>query len=220
LYELGYLISWYVTEVPEETKLNKPMIALMNAQKEQIRILQQVRDAGFDTAELDYYQSLAIGPDAKALPMLKRVVAEDPQALHGAGYALLAETSYRLPDLVGGDLELATTMMRSATERAPENSRYARLLAGYLLDAQRHDETNTILRQILSMQAGISGRQLKADQLRLAAGMAERIGDHELAIQLSQQRKEMLDSYPFLRTRKTVAAMGHFGDKDPMADPD
>ena len=107
LYELGYLISWYVTEVPEETKQNGPMIALLAAREEQMRLLQQARDAGLNTTELDYYEARAIGPHANALPLLKGTVAEDPQGLHGAAHALLAETYYTLPDIVGGDLDLA-----------------------------------------------------------------------------------------------------------------
>ena len=102
LYDLGYLISWYVTEVPQEIKQNAPMIALMAAQKEQMRIVQQARDAGLDSVELDYYESRVIGPNAKSLPLLKGAVAKDPQSLHGAAHALLAETYYTLPDLVGG----------------------------------------------------------------------------------------------------------------------
>jgi len=218
LYDLGYLISWYVTEVPEETKQNAPMIALMAAQKEQMRIVQQARDAGLDSAELDYYESRVIGPNAKSLPLLKSTVANDPQSLHGAAHALLAETYYTLPDIVGGDLDIAITMMRSARERDPDNPRYARLLAGYLVDVERSDEALSNLRQILSMETGMSGWQLQADQLRAAAGMAERIGDAALAEQLSKQRSAMLEAHPFLQNRTVVSAMGHFGDKDPMSD--
>ena len=48
LYELGYLIDWYVVEVPKDKKLNAPMIAMIAAQKEQVRLLQQARAAGFE----------------------------------------------------------------------------------------------------------------------------------------------------------------------------
>jgi len=220
LYELGYLISWYVTEVPEETKLNGPMIALIAAQKEQMRILQQARAAKSDSAELDYYEALSFGPVAKALPLLKGVVAEDPQSLNGAAHALLGETYYALPDIFGGDLDLAVAMLRTAMVRAPDNPRYARLLAGYLLDVDLPDEASSILKQLLSMHPSMAGWQLLADQLRVAADMAERIGDNALAEQLSQRRNGMLEKHPFLQTRTVVSAMGHFGDKDPMSDPD
>ncbi len=220
LYELGYLISWYVTEVPEETKLNAPMIALLAAQKEQLRILQQARDAGLNSAEMNYYESLGIGPVAKALPLLNDIVAVDPPGLHGAAHALLAQTYYALPDMVGGDLDLAIAMMRAARERAPDNPRFARLLAGYLLDIEQSDEAIAILGQFLSMQSGMAGWQLMADQLRLAADMAKRIGDEGLADQLRQQRSEMFATHDVLQTRTVVSAMGHFGDKDPMADSD
>jgi tetratricopeptide (TPR) repeat protein len=220
LYELGYLISWYVTEVPMETKLNAPMIALMAAREEHLRLLKQARDAGFDTAELDYYEGLSLGPVANALPILKDVVAKDPKNLYGAAHALLAETYYVLPDLVGGDLDLAITSMQAAVDRAPGNPRYARLLAGYLLDIDKTDEATTILKRIMSMESGMAGWQLQADQLRIAAGLAERIGDKGLAEQLTKQREVTLKAHPMLQTRTVVSAMGHFGDKDPMADPD
>jgi len=220
LYDLGYLISWYVTEVPEETKQNAAMIALIAARKEQMRILQKARDADLDSTEMDYYEALVIGPHANSLPLLTATVAEDPRGLNGAAHALLAETYYTLPDIVGGDLDLAISMMRAARERAPDNPRYIRLLAGYLADIEQSDEALSSLRQLLSMESGMSGWQLQADQLRAAAGLAERLGDTDLAVQLSKQRSVMLKAHPFLQNRTVVSAMGHFGDKDPMAEPD
>ena len=147
-------------------------------------------------------------------------IAEDPQGLHGAAHALLAETYYTLPDIVGGDLDLAISMMRAARERAVDNPRYARLLAGYLVDIEQPDEAGSNLKELLSMKTEMSGWQLQADQLRAAAGMAERIGDTDLSEQLTKQRNAMLEAHPFLQNRKVVSAMGHFGDKDPMAVPD
>ena len=220
LYDLGYLISWYVTEVPEETKQNAPMIALIAAREEQMRILQQARDAGLDSTGMDFYEARVIGPHANALPLLIGTVAEDPQGLHGAAHALLAETYYTLPDIVGGDLDLAVSMMRAARERAPDNPRYARLLAGYLVDIEQPEEARSNLKELLSMKTEMSGWQLQADQLRAAAGMAVRIGDTGLSEQLTKQRNAMLEAHPFLQSRKVVSAMGHFGDKDPMAVPD
>lgn len=218
LYELGYLIDWYVTEVPEEVKQNGPMIALINARAEQMRILQQARDAGMKSPQLDYYQARVIGPHAKALPLLKDTVAEDPQSLHGAAHALLGETYYTLPDVVGGDLDLAIAMLRTAWERAPQNPRYAILLAGYLLDIEQYDEVRSILTELLSMRTEMAGWQLLADQLRVAADMAERNDDQELATRLTQQRDTLFEAHPFLQKRTVVSAMGHFGDKDPMAE--
>lgn len=220
LYQLGYLISWYVTEVPAETKLNAPMIALITAQQEQLRVLQQAKEAGVDAAKLGYYDSLAVGPVSQALPKLKPVVAADPPELNGAAHALLAQTYYTLPDMLGGDLDLAVDMMRAARERSPSDPRYARLHATYLLDVEQADEAITILKQILAMDPVMSGWQLQADELRVARQMADRIGDKKLAEQLLVQRNNMLTEHPYLQTRKTVSAMGHFGDKDPMADPD
>ena len=220
LYELGYLIDWYVVEVPKEKKLNEPMRALIAAQTEQQRILQQARQAGFDTAELNYYESLGIGPNAKALPLLQSVVAEDPPSLRGAAHALLAETYYALPDIAGGDLDQAIGLMRTAWQRAPDNPLYARLLAGYLLDKGQAEEARAILAQIPAMDAGPGGLQLQADQLRAASDLAERIGDANLARQLSSRRESMLAAHPHLQKRGVVSAMGHFGDKDPMENQD
>ncbi len=105
-------------------------------------------------------------------------------------------------------------------DRAPDNPRFARLLAGHLLDIAQPDEAIAILRQFLTMESGTPGWQLMTDQLRLAADMAERIGDVGLADQLSKQRSKMFETHDFLQTRTVVSAMGHFGDKDPMAEPD
>lgn len=223
LYELGYLIVWYITDVPKEKMLNEPMIALFDAQKEQQRVLQQARDAGFDNIELKYFESLSIGANAQALPLLKDVVAADPPRLHGAAHAMLAETYYALPDIVGGDLDLAIALMREAWERAPENPRYPRLLAAYLLDKGQADEARLILGHLLTMPAQVEnaktgGLQLMADQLRVAVDLAERMGNKELAQQLTNQRNSMLESHPYLQKRTVVSAMGHFGDIDPMKD--
>jgi tetratricopeptide (TPR) repeat protein len=219
VFELGYLIDWYVVEVPKEKKLNEPMIAMIAARERQLRTLQQARAAGFDTAELKFFESLIIGPNAEALPLLQAAVAEDPQSLHGAAHALMAETYYALPDIAGGDLDLAIDMMRAALQRDPDNPLYARLLAGYLLDTAQDGEARSILNQILQMQADAGGLQLRADQLQAASDLATRVGDAVLAQQLSAQREEMYEDYPYLQKRSVVSAMGHFGDKDPMEDP-
>jgi hypothetical protein len=219
LFELGYLIDWYVVEVPKEKKLNEPMIAMIAARERQERTLQQARAAGFDTGELKYFESLIIGPNAAALPLLQATVAEDPQSLRGAAHALMAETHYALPDIAGGDLRLAIETMRAARQRDPDNPLYARLLAGYLLDTAEDGEARSILHEILTMQADTDGLQLRADQLQAASDLATRIGDAELGQQLSAQREKMFEDYPYLQKRSVVSAMGHFGDKDPMKDP-
>jgi len=225
LYELGYLIVWYITDVPKEKMLNEPMLALIAAQEEQQRILQQARDAGFDNAELNYFESLSIGANAQALPLLKGVVAADPPSLHGAAHALLAETYYALPDIIGGDLDLAIVLMREAWQRSPDNPRYACLLAAYLLDKDQSDEARLILSQLPPMVAELEktktgGLQLLADQLRVASDLAERMGNAALAQQLTNQRNSTLASHPYLQKRTVVSAMGHFGDIDPMRDQD
>jgi hypothetical protein len=219
LFELGYLIDWYVVEVPKEKKLNEPMIAMIAARERQERTLREARSAGFDTAEVKFFESLIIGPNAKALPLLQAVVAEDPPSLHGAAHALLAETYYALPDIAGGDLDLAVDVMRAARHRDETNPLYARLLAGYLLDTAQVDEARSILQHILAMQADAGGLQLRADQLQAASDLATRIGDAGLAQQLAAQREQLFEDYPYLQRRSVVSAMGHFGDKDPMEDP-
>lgn len=216
LYELGYLISWYVTEVPQETKMNAPMVALMTAQQEQMRLIQQARDADSDAIETAYYEALTIGPNAKIIPLLKPVVATDPKSLKGAAHALLAETYYTLPDLIGGDLDLGIEFMQAASQRDPDNPLYRRLLAGYLLDNGQTEDASKLLKSIMSLKPDMAGWQLLADQLRAAAGLAERVGDNELAAELTENRDSMLEQHPYLQTRLTVSAMGHFGSKDPM----
>jgi predicted Zn-dependent protease len=131
----------------------------------------------------------------------------------------LAETYYALPDVVGGDLDLAIKMLRSASERAPDNPRYAQLLASYLLDQGQAEEASAILKEMLSMQTDMAGWQLLADQLRVAADMAKRIGDVGLAEQLDQRRAGMFEQHAFLQTRSVVSAMGHFGTNNPMTVP-
>ena len=150
--------------------------------------------------------------------MLLAVIAADPQSLHGAAHELLAKTYYALPDMVGGDLDLAIEMMREAWKRAPDNPRYARLLAGYLLDVEKTEEARSILEQILTMKMDKGGLQLMADQLRVAADLATRMGVIDLSQQLSGQRDDLLENNSFLQKRTVVSAMGHFGDKDPMQD--
>jgi len=148
------------------------------------------------------------------------VVAEDPPSLHGAAHALLAETYYALPDIAGGDLDQAIGLMRTAWQQAPDNPLYARLLAGYLVDQGQVEEARAILAQIPDMEAGPGGLQLQADQLRAAGDLAKRIGDADLAQHLSSRRANMLAAHPYLQRRGVVSAMGHFGDKDPMENPD
>jgi tetratricopeptide (TPR) repeat protein len=218
LYELGYLIVSYTTDVPQEKMLNQPMIDLMAAQEEQLRILNRAREAGHDAPELKYFEALGIGPTAPAMPLLKDVVAADPPSLAGAAHALLGEIYYALPDLAGGDLDLSIKMMREALKRSPGNPHYTRLLAGYLLDTGQSDESRSLLEGLLSGKTDAADLQLVADQLRIAGDVASRIPDEQLAQQLWQQRGVMLDEHPYLQNRNVVVALGHFGDKNPMKD--
>ena len=85
------------------------------------------------------------------------------------------------------------------------------------------DEARLILGHLLTMPAQVEnaktgGLQLMADQLRVAVDLAERMGNKELAQQLTNQRNSMLESHPYLQKRTVVSAMGHFGDIDPMKD--
>jgi tetratricopeptide (TPR) repeat protein len=218
LYELGYLIVWYVDQVPEEQLMSEPLIAMQVAQQQQQDILSRAHEAGMNNPELDYYAGLAMGPTLPALPLLKKAVAADPQTLKGAAHALLAETYYALPDIAGGDLDLAVSTMRTALVKDPSNPRYARLLAAYLIDLGAVDEARSNLARMVGMETGSGGLQIMADQLRIAADLAERINDANLSRQLSGRRDGLLEEHPELLKRIVVSAMGHFGDKDPMED--
>jgi tetratricopeptide (TPR) repeat protein len=122
-----------------------------------------------------------------------------------------------MPDIAGGDLDLAIEMMRQARDRAPKNPRYAPLLAAYLLDTGENQEARTILTALLDLQPEINELQITADQLRIAADIAGRIPDVNLAQRLSSRRCAMLDMHPYLQKRHVVAALGHFGD-NPLDD--
>lgn len=215
LYELGYLINWYVDDVPEEKKLNAPMRAMLAAQQEQRRLVSRLRDAQVISPELDYFDAQTLGVSADAQPLLRKAVSADPPALAGAAHALQAEIYYALPDILGGDLDEAVTLMRAASERAPHNPRYSRILAGYLLDLNRQDEARATLRGLLELTPEPPGLQLQADQLRSAAELAARLGDPQLAGALGDARDGILRQHPYLQNRKVVSAMGHFGSNDP-----
>ena len=216
LYELGYLINWYVDDVPEEKKLNAPMRALIAAQEEQGKLIQHLRSQSIESPELDYFEAQTRGVSAQALPLLQAAVIGDPPLLAGAAHAMLAETYYALPDVLGGDLGRAITMMQAARERAPDNPRFSRILAGYLLDEGKPDKAASLLRALMALKPAEPELQLYADQLRSAAEMAKRLNDMPLSEELATQREQMLKQHPYLQTRKVVSAMGHFGSNDPL----
>ena len=218
LYELGYLIVSYTTDVPQETMINQPMIDLQAAQDEQVRLLQRADEMGFEDPRLDYFQALTKGPTADAKPLLEAVLAADPPALKGAAHAMLGEIYYALPDIAGGDLDHAIALMRVAHERAPDNPYYSRLLAAWLLDIGDQEESRAILASLLELDAEPGELQLLADQLRIAGDIAGRVPDKALVQTLARQRAAMLQEYPYLQSRKVVVALGHFGDANPMED--
>ncbi|MFT6286666.1 MAG: hypothetical protein ACJA09_001416 [Alcanivorax sp.] len=217
LYELGYLINWYVDDVAEETKLNAPMRAMISAQQNQLRLVQRMRDQKRGSPELDYFEAQTEGVSAQAQPLLLKVVAADPRDLAGAAHAQLAETYYTLPDILGGDLNKAVSMMQAAGERAPENPRYIRILSGYLSELDRDEQAISVLQDLLELTPAQSELQLYTDQLRSASELAKRMDETKLASQLNETRQDLLDEYPYLQNRKVVSAMGHFGTNDPRA---
>jgi tetratricopeptide (TPR) repeat protein len=218
LYELGYLINWYVDDVPEEKKLNAPMRAMIWAQQEQQRLVHRLREANTPPAELDYFEAQTYGVSAQAQPLLLKAVTVDSPSLAGAAHALLAETYYALPDILGGDLEKAVSMMEAARQRAPKNSRFSRILSGYLLDLGQAQRATATLKKLLTLEPTSPEMQLYADQLRSASELAGRMDEPGLSADLSRTRAELLAEHPYLQTRKVVSAMGHFGSNDPRED--
>ena len=216
LYELGYLINWYVDDVPEEKKLNAPMRAMINAQQAQQGIVQRLRMAKYPSAELDYFEAQTLGVSAQAQPLLSKAVAADPPQLAGAAHAQLAETYYTLPDILGGDLEKAVAMMQAAQKRAAENPRYLRILSGYQLELYQSDQARATLSSLLRLGPEKPELQLFADQLRSAAELAIRMGESGLASELGATREKILAQHPYLQKRKVVSAMGHFGSNNPL----
>ena len=215
LYELGYLINWYVDDVPEEKKLNAPMRAMILAQQEQQRLVHRLREVNTPLAELDYFEAQTFGVSAQSQPLLLKAVTADSPSLAGAAHALLAETYYVLPDILGGDLEKAASMMDAARQRAPRNPRYSRILSGYLLDLGEAQQATTTLQNLLTLEPASSEMQIYADQLRSASELAGRMDKPNLSADLSRTRAELLAEHPYLQTRKVVSAMGHFGSNDP-----
>ncbi|MEH6609683.1 MAG: hypothetical protein V7696_09960 [Halioglobus sp.] len=215
LYELGYLINWYVDDVPEEKKLNAPMHAMILAQQEQLRLVRHMRDENRPSPELDYFEAQTLGVSAQAQPLLLKAVAADPHDLAGAAHAQLSETYYTLPDILGGDLNKAVSMMQAAGKRSPENPRYIRILSGYLSELDRDEQAISKLRSLLELTPTQSELQLYTDQLRSASELAKRMDESQLASQLNGTRQDLLDEHPYLQNRKVVSAMGHFGSNDP-----
>ncbi len=216
LYELGYLIVSYTTDVPKEKMINQPMIDLTAAQKEQVRLLKRAVEMGVENPEIHYFEALTIGPTTEAKPILEGVVKTDPPALDGAAHAMLGEILYAMPDIAGGDLDKAIEMMRVARQRAPDNPLYARMLAAWLLDIGENGESQSILASLLELEPATGDLQLTADQLRVAGDIAGRIPDDALVQQLYDRRSAVFKAHPYLQQRTVVVALGHFGDINPL----
>jgi len=150
--------------------------------------------------------------------LLAAAIARDPSALGARAQIALGRQLFELPTILGGDARQAIAVLEGAVQVAPNDPRALYYLAAALEQELEEDRAREVMARMLEADIAAHDPQMAADLLRLAAGLAQRIGDAALSAKLHGRRQALLVANPQLQTRASVAAAGH-GGEHPL-DPD
>lgn len=152
-----------------------------------------------------------------AMGLFEDVIRSSPATLGGTAQLVLGRIYFELPPLLGGNLERSITLLVDATKRDPTNPQALRYLAEAYDQEMEEEKAKVALTAMLALGSEPGKHQLLADELRMGAGLAQRLGAVDLRTRLLEKRAEHLEQHPELLTRESTAVNGHGGD-NPLTD--
>ena len=156
-------------------------------------------------------QELMIKVAAEALPRLQQYLKQDPKLLNGLGEMMLGRMYLSLPEVSGGDQDLAIVHLKKAVEIDPRNLVNVRWLAEGYMALQQNDLVIKTVQLMQGIKPQEGQAQQYADELRGGIGLASRAGDQALSDALRGQRDAFLAKHPEVLTRKSLPQVGHGG---------
>lgn len=144
--------------------------------------------------------------------LLGAAMARDPGALGGRAQIELGRVLYELPTIVGGDPTAAMKLLEQAVQVSPNDLQALCYLAEAYEQEMEDASALSVMGRMVDAPLGGADTQMAVDMLRLAAGLAGRMGDAGLSARLQARRQQLLQANPLLKTRASVAAAGHGGE--------
>lgn len=147
--------------------------------------------------------------------LLDEAMAADPKALGGMAQMLRGRMYFELPTMLGGDLDRSVQLLEEAVRQDPANAQALRFLAETYDQEMKEAKAKAMLQAMLKLSAEQGKLQQLSDELRMGAGLARRLGEAGIAIELDTKRVALLKQHPELLTRVSTAVSGH-GGKNPL----
>ncbi|GEM_PF-2363233 len=172
---------------------------------------------GISIAAINQFENPAKVKEAvdDAIALLSEAIEKNPMVLDGQAMSILGRIYFEIPVLLGGDADKALTLYERAYAQTPKSVQLLRYLAEYWDGELEEEKALGYLREMLALKPSFAELQLFVDELRLANGLAERLGDEALHQQLKDKRSKLLEAHPMLNARKSPASAGH-GGVDPL----
>lgn len=210
LFNFSYIVEeWHSIETDSVASLKEAIPAFNE-------LLQRAEEISPDDPRVLYYKAVALGVHMDSIPLLKRALVQDVSGQDGLTYALLGEYYFGLPDLAGGDIDLAIGNLQEALKRDPSNPRTIRLLSSALEENGEDDNAMDILAKMINLTPSPHRLQATADELRNAVDLADRVGQQDLSSKLKQRRDSLLGEHPYLMTRVLTSLLMHSGEEHPL----
>ncbi len=128
---------------------------------------------------------------------------------------ILGRLTLSLPAVYGGDVEESIRYLKAAYDINSQNISTLRWTAEAMIANNQTEQSKRYLREILKLDPQTPEVQQYVDDLKAARGLASRIGDEALSQRLNDMRERLIKQNPGVRTRASVATLGH-GGVDPM----
>jgi len=152
---------------------------------------------------------LDVATEARGL--IEAAVEEDEAVLNGLALSVLGRVFYELPEVLGGDILKSIALLERSLQLNPNLMPTLQFLAESYDQELEEQKAKDTLRLMLTLQPQAAAEQEVADGLRIGAGLARRLGDKELAKEITVKRDALLAGNPQLLTRQSESMGGHGG---------
>lgn len=147
----------------------------------------------------------------EALGLIEAAVEDDEDVLNGLALSVLGRVYYEMPAVLGGDNLKSIALLERSLEVNPMLMPTLQYLAESYDQELEEQKAKDTLRLMLGVKPRTDTEQEVADGLRIGAGLARRLGDQALALELSEKREGVLAGNPQLLTRESESMGGHGG---------
>lgn len=144
--------------------------------------------------------------------LLVKAIDTAPSTLNGLAQIRLGRMLFELPTILGGDVEQSIDLLNQALEVDPGSIQALYYLAESYDQELEEGKAAAVMGNMLAVTPEPAEMQMAVDMLRLASGLAKRIRQQDLSVELRTRRNNLLEDNPELLTRVSIAVGGHGGE--------